>query len=154
MPNYYSPYALYPASYPNPVFPPAVNQPGYSYAQAASTVPYMISVDSEIGAKAWQMPANLAPNTVIPLWDLDGKHVYFKSVDAYGRLNPMRKGVVVFEDDTVNQKSAETAPVSEQPNLPDMSAYVTKEDLTTLKQELRAMILQSRKNSENRGENK
>ena len=137
MPNYYSPYALYPASYP-------VSQPGYSYAQPTPPpVSYMINVDSEIGAKAWQMPANIAPNTVIPLWDLDGKHVYFKSVDAYGRLNPMRKGVVVFEDEAVTQKSSEPAPAPEQ-KLPDMSAYVTKDDLATLKQELRSMIFQNR----------
>lgn len=153
MPNYYSPYALYPASYPV-----MASQPTYSYAQAPQSGPaYMISVDSEIGAKAWQMPANLPPNTVIPLWDLDGKHVYFKSVDAYGRLNPMRKGVVVFEDDSVPQQSGEAA--ASQPSLPDMTGYVTKEDLNAMKQELRQMILQSRKNTnnmnnDNRGENR
>lgn len=141
MSNYYSPYALYPASY-TPM--PQVNQPGYSYAPAPS---YMISVDGEIGARAWQMPANLAPSTVIPLWDMDGKHVYFKSIDAYGRLNPLRKGVVVFEDEA-------EAPAPQQA-LPDMSEYVTKEDLATLKQELRSMIFQSRKSTaENRGESK
>ena len=107
---------------------------------SASPNNYMINVEGEVGAKAWQMPSNLAPNTIIPLWDVDGKHIYFKSVDQYGRLNPMKKGVVVFEEE----------PVSEPPTVPqiDMSLYATKDDLVSVKNELLAEIKQINKTNQ------
>ena len=148
MPNYYSPYALYPATYPVSYG----QQPTYSQAPQSSQN-YMTYVDGEVAARAWQMPYNIGPNTIIPLWDLDGKHVYFKSTDAYGRINPMKKGVVVFEDEAVEQKSEET-------KSQDMSQYVTKDDLDRMKQELRSMMKEQRsnqngsRNNENRGESR
>ena len=74
--------------------------PTYPVLQQPAQTPYMIQVDGEMAARAWQMPVNLMPGTVIPIWDVDGVHVYFKSVDGYGRLNPTRKARIVFEDET------------------------------------------------------
>lgn len=98
---------------------------------------WMINVDGEVGAKAWQMPNNLPPNTVIPLFDLDGEHVYFRSVDAYGRMNPLRKGRVVFEDEPKalpNGQSGNTEPITVDPD-----KYATKEDFNELKNEIREL---------------
>lgn len=33
---------------------------------------YMIQVDGEMAAKAWQCPPEMKPGDVIPLWDADG----------------------------------------------------------------------------------
>lgn len=123
MPSYYP---VYGSNYGSSVYP-SYNVPyytSYSGVPVQSAPTYMINVDGEVGAKAWQVPNTVAPNTVIPLWDIDGKHVYFKSVDAYGRLNPMRKGMVVFEDEQVSE--------SAKPE----TVYATKEDLAAIKDEL------------------
>lgn len=88
---------------------------------------YMINVDGENSAKSWQPQVAPQPNTIIPLFDSDGQHVYFKTYDAYGRMNPLRKGRIVFDDEVQ---------VSETPSEQDMSGYVTKEDLEKLKEEL------------------
>lgn len=133
MPSYYPSYPpVYGSAYGSNVYP-SYNLNPYN-VQAPQ---YMINVDGEVGAKAWQPPANLAPNTVIPLWDIDGKHVYFKSVDAYGRLNPMRKGTVIFEDEQATE-AVKTEPV-------DLSSFVTKEEFN----ELKALITKQSKTNQN-----
>lgn len=107
-------------------------------AQQPQVSQWMINVDGEVGAKAWQMPNNLPPNTVIPLFDLDGEHIYFRSVDAYGRLNPLRKGRVVFEEEAKvlpQGQSGNTEPIRVDPD-----KYVTKEDFNELKNEIREMM--------------
>ena len=127
-------------------FSPYVAQP---YTASAMPVmqngQYMINVDGEIAARAWQMPTNLAPNTIIPLYDLDGQHVYFKSVDAYGRINPLRKARIVFEEEQQNlpqggQSGQSGVSETQSIELPDMTKYVTKDDFESLKQDLRSMI--------------
>ena len=136
MPNYYS-YPIYGSSYGQTIYPSYNVNP---YNAIVQTPQYMINVDGEVGAKAWQMPANLPPNTIVPLWDIDGKHVYFKSVDAYGRLNQMRKGTVVFDDEQISE-----ATKSDQTVQPDMSQFVTKQDFMSLKNELLQEIRSSNK---------
>ena len=175
MPNYYNPNNFFPATYMNAysgMYPqtvqPQMMQPGMSGGQS-STGQYMISVDGEGSARAWQPMQQVGPNTIIPLWDLDGQHVYFKSTDAYGRLNPIRKGRVVFEDEQQmlpQNQSGAVQPV-QQPAQPmiDPNQFVTKQDFEALKQDLRNMIGQNQPNrnnqngrqndqNANRGENK
>jgi hypothetical protein len=144
MPQYYNP-GLFPATYANPY----MMQNSYSAPmQQPST--FMYTVDGEQAARAWQMPAGVAPGTVIPLFDVDGEHVYFKSTDAYGRLNPLRKGRVVLEEvPQLPQGASGDAPAQ------DMSQFVTKDDLNELKKELRNMMApRNNQNGNNRGENK
>lgn len=152
MPNYYNPYlynnpspavgAAYFNAYPQQAY--QVN--GGSYGMPSNN--YWISVDGEMAARAWQMPANLPPNTIIPLWDLDGQHVYFKSTDAYGRINPIRKGKVVFEEEERGNNEPQNLPpagVSEScAPPPDMSGYVRKEDFDGLRQEIQEMLQHQR----------
>lgn len=138
-----------------------VQQPGFNYfpPQQSFAMPvqnspqYMIQVDGEIGAKAWQPQTPLNPNTVIPLWDFDGMHVYFKSTDAYGRMNPVRKAKVVFEDEPQSLPQGNSGSVENIQNvsgnssgsgqtieMPDMTRFATKDDLESLKQDLRSMF--------------
>lgn len=117
MPAYYNPYMnAYPVgyagfnSYNNPM--PSIPQPQQPQPQ------YMITVDGENAAKSWQPPTVPQPNTIIPVFDSDGQHVYFKTYDAYGRMNPIRKGRIVFDDEIQ---------MSETPAI-DTTGFVTKED--------------------------
>jgi len=147
MPNYINPY-LY-NTYPNAAgsaylspYQQPMNYSGNMYG-APQGPQYMYSVDGEIAAKAWQVPGNvpLPPNTVIPLWDLDGYHVYFKSTDAYGRMNPLRKGRVVFDDEQENLPNPQEK-VSGTPAV-DTEKFVTKDDLQSLREEIRNMLMQN-----------
>lgn len=154
-------YNYYPTYY-NPGWAPQPYMPQQqSFAMPASQNPqYMIQVDGEIGAKAWQPQTSLAPNTVIPLWDFDGIHVYFKSTDAYGRMNPVRKAKVVFEDEVQNlpqgqSGAAENPQVAQTPV--NTENFVTKDDLKSLKDEIRQMFTQNQNGnnvSNNKGGNR
>ena len=99
MPMYYSnPYAsAYPIAYGNYYnqLPTMQQMPQIQQQQPQ----YMINVDGENSAKSWQPTVIPQPNTIIPLFDSDGQHVYFKTYDAYGRMNPIRKGRIVFDDE-------------------------------------------------------
>ena len=106
---------------------------------------WMISVDGEMAAKAWPTPQEMRPGDVIPLWDVDGMHVYFKSLDGYGRLNPTRKARVVFEDSQPSLPEGQSG--TAQPNaLQNPDRYATKEDFEALKHEIRQMIGGNRQN--------
>lgn len=156
MPNYYNPNLFYPATYVNP-YSQMMQQPTMA-AAPMSTSQYMINVDGEGSARAWQPQTPIGPNTIIPLWDLDGQHLYFKSTDAYGRMNPIRKARVVFEDEARNigsgQNDAGTGSQSQQASqtAPDMSQYVTRQDFDGLRQDiqnLRNMLGQKNQNGRN-----
>lgn len=103
---------------------------------------YMIQVDGEMAAKAWQCPPDMKPGDVIPLWDADGVHVYFKSLDGYGRLNPTRKARIIFEEDTpaLPEGSSGAMPPQENPN------YVSKADFDSFRNEVRQMLSGNRQN--------
>lgn len=167
MPNYYNPANFYPVTYQTPYTGNAygaVPQPMMSGGQS-STNQYMINVDGEGSARAWQPSMPVGPNTIIPLWDLDGQHVYFKSTDAYGRLNPIRKGRVIFEDEQMlpQGQSGAGSPENQQaqPVMPsiDTSQFLTKHDLDQFKNEIKAMLGSRNQNGKqydqnNRGETK
>lgn len=127
-PYYMNPYSnAYPINYWNPVNPVIPNQ----VAQQAPQQPqYMINVDGENAAKSWQPSVIPQQNTIIPLFDSDGQHVYFKTYDAYGRMNPLRKGRIVFDDEINASESSQGSMIQ------DMSGYATKEDFDGIKKEL------------------
>ena len=123
MPNYYNPYMnAYPLSYGNNLYPPMQTM--------APAQQYMINVDGESAARAWQIPSAPQPNTIVPLFDTDGQHVYFKSYDAYGRMNPLRKGRIVFDEEIQ---------VSEAMKAPDMSEYERAEDIRRIEQDIESL---------------
>lgn len=142
MASYYNPYMnAYPIVYP---YNQMMQQPVMQQAPQAQPQ-YMINVDGENAAKTWQPNSVPQPNTIIPLFDSDGEHVYFKTYDAYGRMNPIRKGRIVF-DDEIQINETPQAQV-----LPDMSNYVTKDDLNTLKETLLAQIKTNQNGTTSRG---
>ena len=167
MPNYYNPANFYPATYQTPYTGNSygmMQQPMMSGGQS-STNQYMINVDGEGSARAWQPTMPVGPNTIIPLWDLDGQHVYFKSTDAYGRMNPIRKGRVVFDDEQMLPQGqngvANTGVGQSQEAAPavDMGQFLTKQDFDQFKSEIRMMLNSRNQNGRqneqnNRSENK
>lgn len=143
-PSYYNPYM---SAYPTPTYAPQVSTTYYNppTTMMPQQPQYMINIDGENSAKAWQPTVVPQPNTIIPLFDSDGEHVYFKTYDAYGRMNPLRKGRIVFDDEIH---------VSETAQAPDMSQYVTKEDFESLRKEIQNLKPQNNQNGSNfqRGE--
>ena len=134
---------------------------GYAMAQTPMQVPiqmapqpvagrnsYMIQVDGEMAAKAWQCPPDMKAGEVIPLWDADGVHVYFKSLDGYGRLNPTRKARIVFENDTPTLPEGNSGAAQPQ----EHGNYVSKDDFDSFKNEIRQMLMGNRQNGRNGGQ--
>ena len=131
-PYYTNPYAnAYPTNYWNPMNPIVPNQ---MTQQTLQQPQYMINVDGENSAKSWQPSVIPQPNTIIPLFDSDGQHVYFKTYDNYGRMNPIRKGRIVF-DDEINASE-----ISQTPAGIDAESFATKEDLEKMKEEVMSSL--------------
>lgn len=131
MPAYYNPYTnAYPISYNGGnVYNPYQNTQA-PMQQQIQQPQYMINVDGENAAKAWQPAVQPQPNTIIPIFDSDGQHVYFKTYDNYGRMNPIRKGRIVF-DDEINASE-----MSQASSGVDMTSFATKDDLDKMKEEV------------------
>ena len=134
MPQYYNP-GLFPASYVPVGYP---QQP--ISVSGANPMTYMYQVDGENAARAWQPPMGqqLPPNTIVPLFDVDGEHIYFKSTDMYGRMNPIRKGRVLFDTDPIPVLNpGQSGNVSsEQSNQSNNEKYMTKDDMESMEQRI------------------
>ena len=143
MPSYYNPYNLYPVSY--------ANQMGYAGASAPQPVQMPQQnpsvegirwVQGEVGAKAFQMPVGWAPNSPIPLWDSTDTIIHLKSWGPMGVPNPLQKlryemenaeNLPIPANGTVSGKTEE--PVEAIP-------YATKDDIDSLRKEIREMMSQ------------
>ena len=113
---------------------------------------YMIQVDGEMAAKAWQCPPEMKPGDVIPLWDADGVHVYFKSLDGYGRLNPTRKARIIFEDESQALPENTSGAAPKQESVMNPNQFVSKAEFDDLKSDIasiRQMLSGNRQNGRN-----
>lgn len=135
MANYYNPYNIFPANtYPGvtTAAQPAGYQavPTQNYV-AANPPRYMEWVEGEVGAKAYQKPADLPPNQPIPLWDSTDTVIYLKSWSPMGIPNPMQKLPYTMPE-TQNMVSLQgTGGVS--------GDYATKEDISSLREEIKGL---------------
>ena len=144
----------YPYTYQNPYMPQQLSygtnpqlqtpyqqpmQMQQSYAQPP--VKCMEWVEGEIGAKAFQMPQGWPANTPIPLWDSTDTVIYLKSVNQMGVPNPMTKIKYTIEEQQnqmmLPQGQSQQSGNMSGTNQPDMSQYVTKNDLEQMKKELK-----------------
>jgi len=145
MPGYYNPYAMiYPASYNNGFYNGYQSNTMSSYPQQPKRK-YIEWVQGEVGATAFQMPADLPPNEPIPLWDSTDTVIYMKSWGPMGIPNQMQKirynipenlsGLPSGQNqnEPINQMSRAEAPES---------VYATKDDLNEMKREIQAMFSQ------------
>lgn len=141
MPNYYNPYAFYPTAYQSTAAQ-APNyqavQPQISYAPVGQAH-YMEWVEGEVGAKAFQKPADLPANQPIPLWDSTDTVIYLKSWGPMGIPNPI-------------QKIPYTMPETQNAVIQGASGatgdFATKEDVNSLREEIKGLreSMMNRKN--------
>ena len=145
MPNYYNPYNFYPATYANQMgysgmpMQQMSQMPQQSYSAPVQQGPKMMEwVEGEVGAKAFQMPNGWPANSPIPLWDSTDTVIYLKSWGPMGIPNPMQK--LRYEmPEQQNQAmlmSGNNGSNEGQSGHPDMSQYVTKQDLENIKKEM------------------
>ena len=157
MPNYYNPYNFYPATYANQMgysgmpMQQMSQMPQQNYATPVQQGPKMMEwVEGEVGAKAFQMPNGWPANSPIPLWDSTDTVIYLKSWGPMGIPNPMQK--LRYEmPEQQNQAmlmSGNSSGNESQSGHPDMSQYVTKQDLENIKKEMMT-TLSSMNNSGN-----
>lgn len=119
-------------------------QPTMNY-QNQQTPVGIIWVDGEVGAKAYQLPANWPVNAPVPLWDTNDTIIYLKSTNQMGMPNPLQKVHYTMEEVQrtpmmgQSNQSQQALPAPEHA-LPDMSSYVTKDDLEQMKEELKSAM--------------
>lgn len=154
MPNYYNPYNFYPVSYMQPMSVPT--NPGMSQAPApVQQGPKMMEwVDGEVGAKAFPMPNGWPANSPIPLWDSTDTVIYLKSWGPMGIPNPMQKLKYEMPEQHSALLQGGMSGATQQ-TAPDMSQYVTKQDLEEIRREMRnAMNNRGNQNGSNNVQNR
>lgn len=128
---------------------PAIPQMPTSQSSAG-----IIWVDGETAAKAYQIPMGITGP--VALWDTNDQVIYLKSVNQMGIPNPLQKIRYQMEEPPTVIPAGQSGDTQ-------TNAYVTKDDLMALKNELREMIKQTqasvnqngsqsgRNNADNRG---
>lgn len=115
-------------AYNNPYLPqqyPMFQQPqqqSFMPAQPPVIPGSIVGVDGEAAARAYQLPAGLAPGVPIALWDTNTQTIYLKSMNPMGMPNPLQK--LTYVRDEPQQMQAISGD------------YVTKDDLEKLKKEI------------------
>lgn len=168
MANYYNPYNFYQQPNYSQTAPIAPQVPQYSgtymgqtsYA-AAPQVKAMEWVEGEIGAKAFQIPAGWPANSPIALWDSTDTVIYLKSMNQNGIPNPLQKLHYTIEEQPnplLMSGAVQNGQQNTQQSGPDMSNYVTKEDLETLRKEIslinEAYVQKNQNRNNNNGNNR
>lgn len=90
-------------------------------------------VDGEVGAKAFQIPMGMT--MPVALWDSNEPVIYLRSVNSMGMPNPMKRIRYVIEDEP-QKASGDQARLTSGENRPDMSEYVRRDELQSMKDEL------------------
>lgn len=99
-------------------------------------------VDGEAAAKSYQIPAGTTKP--IALWDTNDTVIYLKSMNPMGMPNPLQKIHYKMEEqvpkymgqEQAKLPSGDTAPAQQH----DMSQYVRKDELESMKDELKEAI--------------
>ena len=130
------------------VYPVYGTQYPYTYAQGYQMNQRrpMEWVDGEIGACAFQKPAELNPGENIPLWDSNEKTIYLKSWNQMGMANPLQ----VL--DYIREQVQPVLPQG-QSSVSESMNYASKEDLERLKEEILSAINSRSMNGNGGGRN-
>lgn len=151
-PNMYSTYGqMYGNSYGQSMLPSAI-QPAQpqSYAMQPAMKGEIEWVDGEVGAKAYQIPNGTTKP--IALWDTNDTVIYLKSMNQYGIPNPIKKIHYQMEEnisEPMSQASARLESGDSKLDM-DMSRFVRKDELETMKEELKEAI-RSIQNNDTKG---
>ena len=128
----YNPALYYPQtnSY-TPQYPIGQTQPIQSFTTPVKGV--IEWVDGEVGARAMQIPQGMT--MPVALWDTNEPVIYVRSINQMGMPNPIKKIRYTVEED-VPKQSADMARLTSGEDKHDMSEYVRKDELATMKDEL------------------
>lgn len=137
-----------------------MGMPQYSYGQqpvqpmqqSFANTPAMIPqkpafVDGEMAARAFQLPENWPPMVPLYLWDVSGDVFYMKMIGQNGVPMPLR----IF--DFREREPAPAGYLSGNAG-PDMSQYVTKNDLDQRFNELKQMMQSNQNGVNNQQQNR
>lgn len=92
---------------------------------------YMIWVQGEAGAKAFNLPRN----TTLPLWDSEANVIYIKSVDINGKPSMT---TIHYNEDVPSSENEKQAPIESV----DTVAYATKEQFDSVIEQLKNLTEQ------------
>lgn len=160
MPNYYNPYNFYPVQYANQIgysgmpsqqIVPMASQPSIAQPQLKA----MEWVEGEVGAKAFQMPQGWPANQPIVLWDSTDTIIWLKSWGPMGIPNPMQKLKYVMPEQQSQSylmsgaNEGNTASNASMDSNPDMKNFATKDDITSLREEIRQLSMRGMSRSMN-----
>lgn len=147
-PGYYIPTMYGNAYYPsqNQASLPAQS---YSPAPQQQTSQGIIWVDGEVGAKAFQIPQGWPAGSPIALWDTNDTVIYLKSINQMGMPNPLQKIHYTMEE----QRALPQGGISGT-GVVEESKYVTKDDLSAMKDEIIAMLKNQNQNRNNNQQNR
>ena len=146
MPNYNNfqqgyGYPMYNAQAYQQPYQQQYGQTNASMYQTQQTPVGIIWVDGEVGAKAYQLPQNWPANAPMPLWDTNDTIIYLKSTNQMGMPNPLQKVHYTMDEvqrsPMMSNASQQTMLPAAENHTPDMSAYVTKDDLERMKEEIK-----------------
>lgn len=137
-PNMYNTYGqMYGNSYGQNMYPQQI-QPmqQQSYTQPPAVKGEIEWVDGEVGAKAYQIPPGMTKP--VALWDTNDTVIFLKSVNQYGIPNPIQKIHYRMEEMIPKYMGQDQARLESGESKPDtdMSGYVRKDELDSMKEEL------------------
>lgn len=149
-PGYYMPTMYGNAGYPGTSYAQAPMQQSYAVQQPVvqnqtQNTTGIIWVDGEVGAKAYQlMPGQVGP---VALWDTNDTVIYLKSINQMGMPNPLQKIHYTMEE----QQNQSMLPAGTSVNnmggvSGDSGNYVTKDDLESMKREIRELLQKNQPN--------
>lgn len=151
MPNYFNPYNFYPVGYANQMGYSGVpvQQPSMSMtAPMTQTINNctMAWVDGEIEARGRQMPQGV---TQLAMWDTNQPVIYLKSLNQMGMPNPMQVLRYTVEEAKQALTSGQADTGNEKVAMPDMSQYITRDELNELLSTIRSKNNQVSGNKQN-----
>lgn len=139
-PNMYNTYGqMYGNSYGQNLYPQQFQQmQPQNYGQSIPVEGEIKWVDGEVGAKAHQIPA--CTTKPVALWDTNDTVIYLKSMNQFGIPNPIQKIHYRMEEMTPKYIGQDQAKLesgdTQTEQKPDMSGYIRREELDSMKEEL------------------
>lgn len=131
MPNYWNPNNFYPATYPQMYGTPMVPQQPMSGAPAPVQPQCVMTwVPDEMEARGRSMPQGC---TQFAMWDSNQPKIYLKSINQMGMPNPMQVLHYTIEEAQASLPAGQSG--ATQP-MPDMSQYVTHDEIEQLRNEV------------------
>lgn len=152
--GYYMPQVPYynPQQYTVPSYVPQAQSyapPMYSQQNLQG----VIYVDGEVAARAMQIPDNWDKSKALAFWDTTGPYIYIRSFNPVGIPNPLMRLRYVVDNQPQDIKLLPTDQQVSGDDATGGSAYVTREELTKLEDDMNEIKEMLKQHQENQGGN-